>query len=121
VAVGHRLEFCRWMSAHRRLAHCILTRNEHHISEMAWTARWTSVLGIVEICAEDSKATSSKVLLYICGLLSMEICWPDRTYSRPGWHVKFTLFSENELPALLHNTPFHTHRQVYYQISRPFL
>jgi len=91
VAVGHRLEFCRWMSAHRRLAHCILTRNEHNISEMAWTTRWNSILGIVEICAEDSKATSSKVLLYICGLLSMEICWPDRTYSRLAdtWNLHY--------------------------------
>jgi hypothetical protein len=30
VAVGHRLEFCRWMSAHRRLAHYILTTDEAH-------------------------------------------------------------------------------------------
>jgi hypothetical protein len=58
---------------------------------MAWSTRWTSTLGILEICAEESKATSSKVLLYICGILSVEICWPDRTSSRPGWHVKFTL------------------------------
>lgn len=30
VAVGHRLEFCRWMSTHRRLAHYILTTDEAH-------------------------------------------------------------------------------------------
>jgi hypothetical protein len=41
-------------------------------------------LGSWKSAPEASKATSSKTLLFICGVLSMEICWPDRTFSRAG-------------------------------------